>query len=180
MDVPFCIPDSFTSIGNLFVIAFCVNEWMLYIGGAFALLDSTSTTMFRSLISKNVHANEIGKVFSVVGVLFALLPFASGPIFGFLYKSTVSYQPNAFLFLVIGIKVVLFIVVYVINIGMRKEDKRYEKKLQAQDLTSKEEQLPLQTKLISENRDNLVSHNVAAKTLANKVTDDESCSGGTN
>ena len=63
---------------------------------------------------------------------------------------------------------------------MRKEDKRYEKKLQAQDLTSKEEQLPLQTKLISENRDNLVSHNIAVKTLANNVTDDESCSGGTN
>ena len=75
---------------------------MLYIGGIIALLDNTSTTMFRSLISKNVDADEIGKVFSVVGVFQALLPFASGPIFGYLYKSTVEYQPNAFLFLIIG------------------------------------------------------------------------------
>ena len=95
--------DSITSVVNLFVLAFVQNVWMLYIGGIVAFLDNTSTTMFRSLISKNVEADEIGKVFSVVGVFQALLPFASGPIFGYLYKSTVAYQPNSFLFLVIGI-----------------------------------------------------------------------------
>ena len=65
--------DSITSVVNLFVLAFVQNVWMLYIGGIVAFLDNTSTTMFRSLISKNVKADEIGKVFSVVGVFQALL-----------------------------------------------------------------------------------------------------------
>ena len=53
------IPDSSTSVVNLIIMALAVNEWMLYIGGLFAFLDSTSTTMFRSLISKNVQNDKI-------------------------------------------------------------------------------------------------------------------------
>ena len=59
--------DATTSILNQFVIAFAVNEWMLYIGAAVSFLDYTSTSLFRSMITKNVHANEVGKVFSIVG-----------------------------------------------------------------------------------------------------------------
>ena len=40
---------------------------MLYVGGLIAILDSTTTTMLRSMISKMVHANEVGSVFSIVG-----------------------------------------------------------------------------------------------------------------
>ena len=63
---------------------------MLYLGGVIAFLESTSTTMFRSMISKNVHANEVGKVFSVVGTIQALIPFISSPTFGYLYKATLG------------------------------------------------------------------------------------------
>ena len=150
---------------------------MLYVGGIVAFLDNTSTTMFRSLISKNVDADEIGKVFSVVGVFQALLPFASGPIFGYLYKSTVAFQPNAFLFLVISIKILLFIVVFCVNRGMIREEK-HSKKVKAK-LEKENDNHDLQTKLISEdNKDNLISHHMAAKSLANKVSNDESSEDG--
>ena len=59
--------DMVTSIINLLFFAFVVSEWMLYVGGLNAILDSTTTTMFRSIISKIVHANEVGSVFSIVG-----------------------------------------------------------------------------------------------------------------
>ena len=55
-------------------------------GAAISFLDYTSTTMFRSTITKSVHANEVGRVFSVVGTFQALVPFAASPIYGFLYK----------------------------------------------------------------------------------------------
>ena len=45
LEVDYFLP--FFSFVNCFVIAFCVNEWMLYIGAAFSILDATSTTMFR-------------------------------------------------------------------------------------------------------------------------------------
>lgn len=163
------------------MLAFVVYPWMLYLGCIVAFLDGTTTTVLRSLISKNVDADEIGKIFSVVGIFQALLPFASGPIFRSLYRSTVEYQPNAFLFLVIGIKVLLFIVVFIVNMGMLQEEKKYTKENEKLDTgnNSNEEQ-QLQTKLISENKDNLVAHHMAAaKSLANKVSNDESFEDGT-
>ena len=164
------IPDSSTSVVNLIIMAFAVNEWMLYIGGLFAFLDSTSTTMFRSLISKNVRANEIGRVFSVVGVFQAVLPFITGPAFGFLYKDTVAHQPNAFLLLVIGIKVLLFIVVVIVNVGMRREANKYEKTKTNFEVIKAEEEKDkeLQRKLISYEKDEnnkLDMHKIAAKKL---------------
>ena len=112
------------SVINYLIIAFAMNEWMLYIGGVVAILDVTSTTMYRSMISKNVHANEVGKVFSIVGTFQALLPFMSGPAFNFLYKSTVKSFPSAWVYLIIGIRMTNFLILLIVNIGMRKERRR--------------------------------------------------------
>ena len=57
-----------TSALNLLIFAFAVNEWMLYLGGVIAILDQTTATMFRSMISKLVSADEVGSVFSVLGL----------------------------------------------------------------------------------------------------------------
>ena len=115
--------ESSTSIINLLILAFVHNEWMLYIGGLISFLDTSAITVFRSMISKAVNDDEIGKMFSVVGLFHALLPFATGPLFGYLYSETVEHQPNAFLFLLIIIKVILFMVVALLKKIMGKEDK---------------------------------------------------------
>ena len=115
--------ESLTSIFNLLMLAFVQNEWMLYIGGIVAFLESSATTVFRSMISKAVEEDEIGKIFSVVGLFHALMPFATGPIFGYLYSLTVKNQSNAFLFLLIGTKFILFMLVILIRKSMRKEVK---------------------------------------------------------
>lgn len=115
--------ESSTSIINLLILAFVHNEWMLYIGGIISFLDTSATTVFRSMISKAVKDDEIGKMFAVVGLFHALLPFATGPIFGYLYSETVEHQPNAFLFLLIIIKVILFMVVALLKKMIGKEDK---------------------------------------------------------
>ena len=143
---PFCSTDAFTAVINLLFFAFAVNEWMLYIGGLIAILDSTTTTMLRSMISKMVHANEVGKVFSILGVfqvshshlvkftpnfyendsLFsqALIPFIAGPSFNFLYKHTVRTFPAAFIFVVIGLKSLVFIDVLIVYFKSRKVQKK--------------------------------------------------------
>ena len=123
--------DSVTAVINLIIYAFCVNEWMLYIGGLIAFLDSTSTTMFRSMISKIVHANEVGKVFSIVGTFQALVPFVSGPTFGFLYKATVATFPQAFIFLIIAIKVLVFFDILAVHLTMRRNRKKQRTILEA-------------------------------------------------
>ena len=97
---------------------------MVYLGVAISVLDWASGTMFRSIISKNVQANEVGKVFSVVGIFETLMPFATAPVFGLLYKYTVDYQANAFLFLVLGLKATVLLLMMVVRI---KEGKKIAK-----------------------------------------------------
>ena len=91
---------------------------MIYLGVFISLLDYASSTMFRSLISKKVNANEVGRVFSVVGIFKTLMPFLTAP--GFLYKSTVESQANAFLFLVVGLKSTVLLFMIIVKLKERK------------------------------------------------------------
>ena len=116
--------DATTSIINRIIWAFCTTEWMLYVGCAISVLDSTSTTVFRSLITKIVQPDEIGKVFSVIAIFQAIVPFIGVPLFGMLYKNTVATQPNAFIFLAMAIKSVVFFVVLIVYIEMNRSKKR--------------------------------------------------------
>ena len=75
-----------TSIVNYSLVACVVQSWMLYLGGFISFLDFTSTTLFRSTISKNVHPTEVGRVYSVLGIFQALIPLATGTIFNTLYR----------------------------------------------------------------------------------------------
>lgn len=72
-------------------------------------------------------------------------------------------------------------VVFGVNRGMLKEERKYKKQKEKLDIgNNKDEAEQLQTKLISENKDNLLSHHtMAAKSLANKVSNDESSEDGT-
>ena len=54
------------------------------------------------------------------------MPFASSPTFGFVYRSTVSYFPAAFLLLIAAIKFVEGIIIAIANYGMRKEEREIE------------------------------------------------------
>ena len=90
------------------------------------------------MITKTVDPDEVGKVFSIVGTFQALLPFASSPLFGFLYRETVAYFPAAFLFLVAGLKCIEAIVVVVVFIGAKRDRQNEENLKKSHDLDSKE------------------------------------------
>ena len=56
-------------------------------------------SMNRSLITRCIDTHEIGKAFSAVAVVAALLPFLSGPAYKLLYHATLETFPGAFLVL---------------------------------------------------------------------------------
>ena len=111
---------------------------MKHFNGTFFLHISISFYTKRSLITKTVDPDEVGKVFSIVGTFQALLPFASSPLFGFLYRETVAYFPAAFLFLVAGLKCIEAIVVVIVFIGAKRDRNNEEKLKKSHDLDSKE------------------------------------------
>jgi hypothetical protein len=55
-----------------------------------------------------------------------LIPFASSPTFGFLYRSTVAYFPAAFILLIAAVKFLEVVIISIVNYGMRKEEKEFE------------------------------------------------------
>ena len=112
---------------------------MVYLGVAIGVLDWSSNTMFRSLISKNVQANEVGKVFSVVAIFETLMPFATAPLFGFLYKATVEKQPNAFLLLVVALKAAVLILMITLLVAVKMEKKR---NIDCNDVSEAKEMMP--------------------------------------
>ncbi len=57
------------------------------------------------------------------------MPFAASPTFGFLYRSTVAYFPEAFLLMLICIYVLLFFLVLGVHISMHRVDTKARKEV---------------------------------------------------
>merc|ERR1719219_3249136 len=80
-------------------------------------------TVNRSIMTKLVGPLEIGKLLAAIGVIQALMPFASSPIFSLLYRSTVNDFPQAFLFVVIAVFFIITILVMAIRYFENKAEK---------------------------------------------------------
>ena len=67
--------------------------------------------------------------------LQAFIPFIAGPLYGFLYKETVATFPAAFIFVVIGLKTIVFFDVLIVHLKSRKVQKiKRDLELQAQKI----------------------------------------------
>ena len=71
-----------------------------------------------------MEPDEVGKIFSIVGTFQALIPFGAGPLFGFLYRDTVAYFPAAFLLVVAGFKLIEGIVVFIVFITIKMDQRK--------------------------------------------------------
>lgn len=82
------------------------------------LLNGTSFIAMRSIATKLVESDELGKVNSLFGVAEALMPLVYAPMYASLYQATIETLPGAF-FLVGGLltfpAVIIFLWMYKIN-----------------------------------------------------------------
>jgi MFS family permease len=112
------------------IVAFLLPPtWMLYFACGVGFLDSTSTTVMRSMIISVVPLSEIGKVFGVVEFFKTVLSLIGPIIYGKLYEYTVRTDPATFLYLSSAVKVSVFVVALLIYIqlGKRENLKKQEK-----------------------------------------------------
>ena len=84
------------------IMAFATNSYHLYIMVTFFGLCTLPNTTAKSILSKSVDPLDVGKVLAVLGALQALVPFIFSPFFAYVYRSTLSNMPNAFIFVIIG------------------------------------------------------------------------------
>ena len=92
---------------------------MVYVASIICFLEATYTTVLRSMITKMVTEDEIGKVFCVLEFFKSVESLLCPIIYGKLYEKTVSYVPNAFIFLTMACHIFVLIAVVVLNVSMR-------------------------------------------------------------
>lgn len=81
--------------------------WIMFLSAAFQL-NSVITVTIRSQSTKEVNKDEIGRIFSVVGLGQALVPLIANPMFGGIYKATLDSFEGSYLFTVDALLVFVF------------------------------------------------------------------------
>lgn len=91
---------------------------MFYIGTTVDIFLSTKAIAIKSIISKKVAPQELGKIFSVLGILESLNGFVFPSLYSFVYLKTVDTFVGAIYFLSEGfftLTLILFIIIYLMT-----------------------------------------------------------------
>jgi len=95
-------------------------SWMIYVGSLFSFLSGSITTCTRSLTTKCVGPMEVGKVFSIMGALQAMVPLVAGPMYAFMYRETVETFPGMYLLFGAGLYLVVMELLTFVYVGMKR------------------------------------------------------------
>ncbi|KAI5698867.1 hypothetical protein M8J76_007615 [Diaphorina citri] len=79
-----------------FVYAFAATPFVFYLGALVDIVNGTSFIAMRSIISKMVPPDELGKINSLFGVCEALDPLIYGPMYSAVYRATINTLPGTF------------------------------------------------------------------------------------
>lgn len=79
-----------------FVYAFATSTWMVYVAAIVEIVNGTSFIAMRSIASKLVPTDELGKVNSLFGVCESLMPLVYGPMYSAIYAATMKTFPGTF------------------------------------------------------------------------------------
>ena len=121
-DTTILITAVICNIIGLVMVAFNTKIWVLYIVYIFWMLNNTITTTSRSNLSKLMESAEIGKAFSVLGIIQALLPLATKPAFSFLYKATLETCPGIYMMLSASLYSLVVGLLIFTHFGLKKLD----------------------------------------------------------
>ncbi|XP_049818956.1 proton-coupled folate transporter isoform X2 [Aethina tumida] len=107
----------FLSMCNGHLIAgFATQDWHIYMASAVKCLGGVLSPMTRSLVSKLVPAEEIGKIFGMIITSESLFGILGSPIYTLIYNSTIKKDPSIFCFVTAGIYLFEVIITMIIII----------------------------------------------------------------
>ncbi|CAF4900915.1 unnamed protein product [Pieris macdunnoughi] len=101
-----------------FMYAFATKSWHMYIAPLVEVFNGTSFIAMRSMVSKLVDKDELGKVNSFFGVAEAMMPLVYAPMYTTVYTATIKTFPGAFFLLGGGLTipaVLIFLWLYLAN-----------------------------------------------------------------
>ncbi|KAL1488422.1 hypothetical protein ABEB36_014895 [Hypothenemus hampei] len=105
------IYSSMSKILSSFVYGFARTAWVFYLGAIVEILNGTSFIAMRSIASKLVPSDELGKLNSLFGACEALMPLLYGPMYSATYAATINTMPGVF-FILGGILTVPAVIIF--------------------------------------------------------------------
>ncbi|XP_075970209.1 lysosomal proton-coupled steroid conjugate and bile acid symporter SLC46A3-like [Anticarsia gemmatalis] len=84
-----------SKICGAFVLAFARNGYEVYLSPLLEILNGTSAIALRSIASKLVSYQELGKVYSLFGVAETMMPIIFAPLYSRVYIATLNVLPGA-------------------------------------------------------------------------------------
>lgn len=88
---------------------FAMQPWHMYLSVFLGVFRSIGGPMCRTIVSNIVPASDLGKIFSIKNVLQSFAPFVAAPLYTFIYKQTLSYNPGLFNFVSAGLYLLSFV-----------------------------------------------------------------------
>ncbi|XP_037726516.1 solute carrier family 46 member 3 [Drosophila subpulchrella] len=116
--------SSTSKILSSFVYAFATLPWHMYLGGLVEIFNGTAFIAMRSIATKLVSKDELGKVNSLFGVAEALMPMVFAPMYTTLYAASLRVLPGAFFLLGGGLtlfSVFIFLWMYRFQVRQRRK-----------------------------------------------------------
>lgn len=99
---------------------------MFYTGTTIDLFVSCKAVAIKSIISKAIPATELGKIFSVLGIIDSIDAFIFPSIYSFVYLHTVETFIGAFYFLsefFFLLTLIMFVIIYILLKNVETEEK---------------------------------------------------------
>lgn len=116
--------SSTSKVLSSLVYAFAKTTTQFYMGALVEIFNGTSFIAMRSIASKLVPTEELGKVNSLFGVCEALMPLLYGPMYSATYAATMETLPGAFLLLGGGLTIPAVIIFMWMYFQHRKDARR--------------------------------------------------------
>ncbi|CAG7822444.1 unnamed protein product [Allacma fusca] len=103
---------SISQFSACFVYAFAKSTAMMYLGPAVDMWNSTMSLITKVIIAKIVPNMEIGKIYSFMGCVDALIPLIANPLYTTVYKATFENVLPGLFFLISAIMTIPPFVVF--------------------------------------------------------------------
>lgn len=92
------------------IFAFTRDFNIIYLAATIEMFNSTRVIAIRSLLSKIVAADELGRIYSVMSVMETLINPISSIIYNQTYQETIQSFPGTFYFLTISAFFIMFLI----------------------------------------------------------------------
>ncbi|XP_061720586.1 uncharacterized protein LOC133527548 [Cydia pomonella] len=105
------------------VYAMAPNRTVYFLGPLLDMFSSAGATSLRSIATKLVQADEVGKTSSLISISEALVPVIYSPLYSKVYLSTLTSFSGAF-YLISASLAVPAIIILIVLYRLRKDDKK--------------------------------------------------------